>query len=139
MASTYIKGYLNATLGGVDGTEISQETELAPITTVPINSSYAEETGDIKLGLRVTSGYSTQGNTVITPTGTSSTNWALALDDGTGNAPGVYGAYGDALTITDEIGSTNYIIWVKANTTLGEDPKNDTSVDLNVSAVIQAV
>jgi len=126
----------NPTAGGTDGVQVSEGTETDPITVGPLNASLNEESQPIKLALRCEPGYKTYGNTTVQPVGTNADKWALAPDNN--GSPGTWGAWGGTLTITAEIGSTNYIFWAKARAVNGETPQNDRSVDLQVNAVIQA-
>ena len=131
----YIHSYFGTvTQGGVDGTLVSEGTGLVPITTPLI--LVGNECSPIKLAARCDSGYATYGSTVITPTGTTYDKWALAPDNA--GAPGTFGAYGAALTIAGQIGATNQLFWAKAKAVNGETPQNDTTVDLQVAATIQA-
>lgn len=131
----YIHMYMdNPTAGATDGVQVSEGTETNPITVGPLDGTTGEESAPIKLALRCEAGYQTYGNTTVTPVGTNADKWALALDNA--GAPGTWGAWGAPLTITDVIGSTNYIIWAKARAVAGEPPQNDTSVDLQISATI---
>ena len=130
----------NPTVALTDGTLISENTELNPIS-VTLNASNNEISSNIKLALRcdganppsAPNGYATTGNTVITPTGDSALKWALSLDGVT------FGAYGDPLTITSVIDATNTIFYAKAKSTSDETPINDTSTDLVVTTTIGAV
>ena len=72
----YIHMYTGATGGGTDGTLVSENTGLAPITTAVLNATNNEIGDPIKLALRCETGYNTSGNTTITPTGTSAAKWA---------------------------------------------------------------
>lgn len=110
--------------------------EEAPLS-VTLNATNNEISTDQKLALRCETGYTTTGNTVITPTGTSAAKWALAPDNA--GSPGTYGAYGAALTITDAIGATNKLFWAKAKSTSDEIPVNDITVNFNLTATIAAV
>jgi hypothetical protein len=126
------------TAGDTNGTQVSEDTELSPISVGPLNATDNDVSDPIKLAIRCESGYATTGNTTIMPTGTSAAKWALAPDD-SGSA-GIFEDYGDPLTITDAITAVNKLFWVKARATSDEpDPINDTSVDLVVAATIAAV
>ena len=129
--------YTGATGGGTDGTLVSENTGLAPITTAVLNATNNEIGDPIKLALRCETGYNTSGNTTITPTGTSAAKWALAPDNA--GSPGAFGSYGTALTISSTINTTNQLFWARAKATSDETPVNDSSVDLVVSATIIAV
>jgi len=47
--------------------------------------------------------------------------------------------YNNSLTVSTIVGTTNYIFWAVAKATSDETPQNDTSVDISVSATIEAV
>lgn len=126
------------TKNGVDGTEVSEGTGSAPIS-VTLNATTNEVSGNIKLGLRCDAGFRTVGNTTVTPTGTTASSWSLALDAGAGTAPSTFGAYGASITVSTVIVATNTIIWARARAISSETPQNDVSVDLVVSATIEAV
>jgi len=132
----YIHSYKDSpTSGGIDGTLVSENTGLTPIATPLI--LVGNECSPIKLAVRCDSGYATYGSTVITPVGTTYDKWALAPDSA--GSPGTFGAYGAALTISGQVGATNQLFWAKAKAVNGEAPQNDTTVDLQVAATIQAV
>jgi len=125
------------TAGGTDGTLVSEAgAQTAPITVGPLNSTNNEVSTDQKLAIRCDAGYTTSGDTTITPTGTTAAKWALAPDNA--GAAGTYGAYGAALTISSAIDATNTIFWTKAKSTSDESPVNDVSVSLQVSATVAA-
>lgn len=125
------------TAGGTDGTQVSEGTNLAPITVGPLNATSNEESGAVKLAIRCDAGYVTTGNTTITPTGTTAVKWALAPDNA--GVPGVFGAYGASLTIATAVDATNTIFWAKAKATADEaDPVNDATVKLQTQATVAA-
>jgi hypothetical protein len=132
----YIHMYTSPTAGGTDGVQVSEGTGAAPVTTAFLNASANEVGTPIKLALRCDAGYQTNGNTTITPTGTFAAKWNLAPDNA--GSAGAFGADGAVLTITSTIGATNVIFWARAKATNDENPINDSSVDLVVSAMIQA-
>ena len=121
------------TVGAADGTLVSEGTELNPVTTPALNATNNDESAGIKLALRCDAGYNTQGNTVVTPIGTSATKWALSTDGAT------WGLYGASLTLTTVIGVVNTIFYVKAKAASGEAPVSDTSVDLQIVGTVVAV
>ena len=122
----------NPTVALTDGTLISENTGLNPISCV-LNASNNEISSNIKLALRCETGYLTVGDLTITPTGDSASKWTLSLDGVT------FGAYGDPLTITSVVNATNTIFYAKAKSISSETPINDTSTDLVVTATIGAV
>jgi len=127
----------NPTAGGTDGTLVSEGDNSSPVEVGPLNATNNEESSPIKLAIRCDSGYQTYGNTTIDPVGTNQDKWALA-DDNAGS-PATWQDWGVALTVTEIIGATNKIFWAKAKAVSGEEPQNDSSVDLQVSTTIQAV
>lgn len=132
---SYIHLYMNnPTAGGTDGIMVSEGTGDNPITIGPLDASEGEESAPVKLAVRCEPGYKTSGTVTIQPVGTSASKWALAPDSN--GSPGTFLDYGQAMTITDVIGSTNYILWVKARATNDEPPQNDTSVDIQIRATI---
>lgn len=133
----YIHVYMNnPTADGTDGVLVSEGTEQNPITVGPLNATENEESAPIKLALRCDAGYKTSGTVTIKPVGETADKWALAPDDG--GVPGTWTDWGGQLEIADEIGSANYIFWIKARATSDEGPKNDATVDLQVQAMIVA-
>jgi hypothetical protein len=126
----------NPTAGGTDGTQVSESTELTPVTVGPLNGTTGEESAAIKLALRCETGYQTSGDTTVQPVGTNADKWALAPDNA--GSPGTWGAWGGTLTISSVIGTTNSIIWAKSRAVAGETPQNDASVDLTINATIVA-
>lgn len=136
MADIHIyKGTVTA--GGTNGTLVSEAgAQTSPIEIGQLNATNNEVSTDQKLAIRCDTGYTTSGDTTITPTGTTAAKWALAPDNA--GAAGTYGAYGAALTISSAIDATNTIFWVKAKATSDESPSNDVSVSLQVSATVAA-
>jgi len=138
----YIHVYQGASItsGGTEGTQVSEGDSTSPISCV-LNATNNEISSNIKLALRcdganppsAPNGYATTDNTVITPTGDSTSKWALSLDGVT------FGAYGDPLTITNVVNATNTIFYAKAKSISSETPTNDVSTDLVVSCIIGAV
>jgi hypothetical protein len=123
----------NPTAGGTDGSPVSEGTGLNPIATNALNAAINEESTIIKLALRCEVGYNTSGDITITPTGTTSSKWALSADGIT------WGAYGAVLTITTVIGVVNTIIYCKAKAISGESVVNDSSVALQLIGNVVAV
>ncbi len=128
----------NPTSGGTDGNRVSEDTGLSPIDSGQLNATQNQESAAIKLALRCEAGYQTAAgeDTVVTPTGPTAAKWALAPDNA--GVPGAWGNYGAALTISSVIDDINTIFWAKAKATSDEGPINDTTVDLQVDAVIAA-
>lgn len=126
----------NPTAGGTDGVQVSEGTMANPVTTEYLDTTIGQESSPIKLALRCESGYKTYGNTSVKPVGTNANRWALALDNN--GAPGTWTDWGGMLIIPAEIRDTNYIIWAKARADVAEQPQNDVSVKLQVTATIVA-
>jgi len=135
-AEDHIHIYQGAvTAGGTNGTQVSEGTNLAPVSVGPLNATDNEVSDPVKLAVRCDEGFITSGNTIISLTGETADKWALAPDNA-GQA-GTFGAYGAALTITAPVGDTNTIFWAKARATEDEpDPTNDRKVKFNTAALI---
>lgn len=127
----------NPTAGGVDGQQVSEETELMPITTAPLQASVNQEGQPIKLAIRCETGWQTGGDTVIIPGGPTTDKWALAHD--VSGVAGVFMDWGASLTIANTITDVNTVFWVKARAISGEAAGTDTSADLLVTYVIVEV
>lgn len=113
----------NPTESGTDGTAVSQDGAQTSPVTVTLDATQSE-TETVKLALRCDAGYTTTGNTVISFTGTTAAKWSVcATEDGT---------YASSLTISDAIGATNKIFYVKATSASTEMPTNDTSVSIQL-------
>ena len=132
----YIHVYMNPTAGGTDGTQVSEGTGLQPIS-VTLNATNNEESTPIKLALRCDAGYQTSGNITLSLVGTTQAKWALTPNNA--GSAGTFGAYGANLVIATVVGATNVLFWAKAKATSDEAPQNDTSVDIQVTATIEAV
>ncbi len=122
------------TAGGTDGTAVSEETENSPIVIGPLAVAENEESDPVKLAIRCDTGYSAAAGVTVTPAGTNSAKWALALDDG--GSPGTFEAYGAAVTFPGIIGAVNTLVWVKAKSSSDETAASDTGVDLQIVADI---
>ena len=147
MANQYINLYMNnPTANDVDVTQVStDDTNTAPLSFV-LDASKAES-GIQKVALRCAVGYCTIGDTVIsavdkdTSDDTDNTSkWSFAADDDYADAVAAAKAtFTPTLTIKDQIEAVNKVFWVKAASTKGEVPQNDTTVALNIKTVIGAV
>jgi hypothetical protein len=62
--------------------------------------------------------------------------WQLAHDNS--GQPGTPEDWGESLDILTKIGATNTIFWARARVAHTEEPANDTSVDIQVTATIGA-
>lgn len=138
----------NPTAAGKDGSLISQEmTQTSPLSmTVKAGESKA-----CKVGIRCDTGYKTTGKTTLSfaywdgteykETGGNIGKWYFAPDDNytseeaaLANASWVQ----NSIDITDVIGDTNKIIWVKVATTASDTPMTDNTVSICVKATIEA-
>lgn len=137
MANAYIGLYKGTvTAGGTDGTRVSEGDNSVPVSFT-LNATTNEVGTAQKLALRCTTNYQTNGSTTVSLTGTTAAKWALAPDNA--GSAGTFGADGASLTIASVIGATNTIFWARAKATSDETPVNDTTVDISVSATIEAV
>lgn len=145
MANAYIGVYKGTpTLGGTDGTRVSEGDGTAAIS-ITLNATNNEVSAPIKLALRCANNpvnYQTVGNTTVSLVGTTNSKWKLILknsDTAPTQAEIDAVTYNNSLTISTVIGVSNYIFWAVAKATSDEAPQNDTSVDISVSATIEAV
>jgi len=123
----------NPTVGGTDGSQVSEGTGLNPITTNLLNSANNEESSAIKLALRCDAGYKTAGSVIIVPVGTTLNKWCLSLDGVT------WGGYGAVLTVSTVVTAVNTIIYCKAKSDNSEKPTSDISVSLQIFGSLLAV
>lgn len=129
------------TAGGTDGTLVSSGTGAAPIESGALKvpeAGYAEGSA-IKLAVRCDNGYETiedesKHATIEIVDSTHVDKWALAPDDD--GSPGVFEDWGDPLEFLSQIDDTNTIFWAKARVAYTEEPANDTSVSIEVEALI---
>jgi len=127
MANQYFHIYGgNPTAGAVDGTVLSEDTELAPLT-VTLDAS-ANESKIIKLAIRTEQGYTGEAGASIKAAGANASLWSFGLSSG--------GAFTDNITIAGGIGSVNTIFYAKASSSSLESPGKDTSVDIQPSVKI---
>lgn len=132
------------TAGGTNGTLVSSGTGATPIESGSILVPAADYTEGswVKCALRCDSGYVTEeassrhARVSIVDSG-GVDKWQLAPDNaGTPGTPSSWGAY---LDFASSINATNTIFWVRGRAQAGEDPVNDTTVDIQVAARIAAV
>lgn len=102
-----------------------------PLVVGPLNASDNEESEPIAIVIKTDEGYKTLGTTNITFEGSSAAKWSVCKTNS--------GEYNSSLGITEEITNSGVTVYVKAKATSDEMPKNDTSVSIRLSAVIQAV
>ena len=117
----------NPTAGGTDGTAVSLDgSETAPLSV--ILDAAANEAKTVKCAVRCGSGYKTSGDTTISFEGESATKWSAAdTEDGT---------FSSSLTISDSVGVTNRIFYIRAASSSDETPHKDTSVKIVLHATI---
>lgn len=120
----------NPTAGGTDGTAVSTGGAQTNPVAVTLDASQ-QETATVKLALRCESGYQTRGNTIISFSGTSSGYWTVSDTEN--------GTYASTLTISNTIGATNTIFYVKASSASSETPTVDTSVSIQVTTKIEYI
>ena len=137
--STHIHLYKNNPTAGLsNGTAISTGDNSAPLSfTLDATQS---EVGAAKVGVRCDSGYCVSGGTSIYLEGTNANKWQLAADNSYASAAEALsqGVWGYSLSLSG-VSSTNSVFWVKATSTLGEDPQNDRSVSLVAEGLVAAV
>ncbi len=143
--SSKIKAYMGiVTAGGTDGDLISSDTGLAPVESGVIKvptSGYAEGSW-IKLAVRCDDGYETVEEvsrharlTIVDSDGVD--KWQMAHDDA--GSPDTPEDWGDPLDFVAQIDATNSIFWARARVHQDEEPLNDSTVDIVVTATIGAV
>lgn len=137
----------NPTAAGKDGSLISQEmTQTSPLSmTVKAGESKA-----CKVGIRCDTGYKTTGKTTLSfaywdgteykEAGGNVNKWSFALDNNyaTEEAALSGASWSSTLNISDVIGETNKIIWVKVATTASDTPVTDDTVSICIKATIEA-
>jgi len=128
MANAYINLYKGSpTAGGTDGTLVS----LDGVGTSPISftlDATIDESAKQAVALRCESGYTTSGDTTVEASGTNASKWSFCATEN--------GTYTSTLTISSAIGTTNTVFYVKASSVNTESPGTDTSVTVDVTAVI---
>lgn len=93
----------------------------------------------VKCAVRCDAGYRIEGDTTIRFVGDHAVKWKAALDCD-------YRDGGDALTnavwkdtlILGGVDSFNTVFWVKASSSVDENPQNDTSVDIQAEGLVVA-
>ena len=118
----------NPTVGLTDGTLVSSAGAQTNPVAFTLDASQSES-ATAKLALRCESGYHTQGNTVVSFTGTSAGYWTVCDTEN--------GTYANTLTITSSIDATNTIFYVKASSASSETPNLDTTVSIQVVAKVE--
>lgn len=140
MANAYLNVYMNnPTADGTDGTQVSTDGANTSPISATLDAS-KEENAVIKCALRCESGYKTSADGVaLSFDGTTATKWLVAYSaSNTGDTAPSDSAFASTATIPVQIEQKNVIFWVKATSSKDENPANDTSVKLKVSAKIVA-
>ena len=121
----------NPTQGGKDGTVTP-----IPTTAIPINAIVNTGTANhslVKVALRCDDDYMTTGAWEVSFVGTTAARWNVA--DGAlypTDELAETATYTPSLTLSDVIGNTNRVLWLKASTDGAEGSVVDTSVSLRV-------
>ena len=141
MANAYINVYMyNPTQDKTDGTLVSSDgAQTSPIAAT-LDASKAESK-IIKLAIRCEAGYTTDTDGAkIDFTGTTAGKWLVAYSAGnTADAAPADSAFSTSATIPLAIAQKNVVFWAKATSSTNENPQNDISVKLRVSAKIVAL
>ena len=114
-----------------NGQLISEGDLSNPLVVGPLNASDNEVSNPIAIELKCDEGYKTLGSTSISFEGTTASKWSICRTES--------GNYTSSLSISDLITSSGLTVYVKAQATADEMPKNDTSVSIKIAIVIQAV
>lgn len=127
MANPYLNLYMgNPTAGGTDGTIVSLDGSQTSPVMFTLDAA-EEESGTQVLALRCEDGYSTHGETEVTFTGETSSKWSVSLDGFN---------FSESIAITTPIGTGNTLFYVRAESSYDENPGNDSSVFIKVTAKI---
>lgn len=121
------------TLGGQDGTVLSNGDNSAPIT-VTLNARRLDHEC-VLLAVRTESGYIGY-DVEISFTGQTASKWSVAKDDGYDKETVNSSASWSESVIFDTVGSTNSLFWVKAISTAEELPLDDRTVKINLKATV---
>lgn len=129
--NSYINIYTDSpTAGGTDGTAISTDGASTNPLTVELDAT-TNESKIVTCAVRCESGYKTKTDTTISFSGETKSKWGICTTaDGT---------FADTLTITDTIEQKNILFYVKASSSIDEDPANDTSVTIKLATKIAAI
>lgn len=120
----------NPNAGATDGQQVSEGDGSNPIVVGPLNAGNNEESAVITLAIRCEPGLTTSGDTILTLTGDNADKWALGVYETS------FRNYGESLALPSGIADVNTLFYVKARAVTGETPRNDTSVGLQVNALI---
>lgn len=119
----------NPTAGGTDGTVISENGAQTSPLSVTLDAS-KNETKTVKCAIRCATGYETTGTTVIGFSGDTKDKWLVSEYEATD--------FEEVLTIKSAITAVNKVFYVKVSSSIEEEPTNDKSVSITVSASIKA-
>lgn len=124
------------TANATDGTLVSEGTNtscLSPgLCPAAITKEYL-----FSFAIRCSASFYTIGDTIIQPDGVNASRWAFALDNA--GVADTFVSYGQPLTITSVIGSTNLILWCKVSV-LNTDPVgNDLSTKIKITCKLSNV
>lgn len=127
----------NPTAGTTDGTEISGGDETLPLAFT-LNAANSE-VGVAKCAVRCDANYSLQGGANVYAVGDNSAKWTFAEDDNFADSDTAlnFGLWQSQITL-DNVADANVIFWVKATSTTDEQPKNDTTVDIEAAGIVIA-
>ena len=125
----------NPTAGTTDGTEISNNTNVLPLT-LTLDASQ-EQTGVAKCAIRCDSGYSISGGASIYGSGDNSAKWQFALDNDYADSDTAltFATWADSI-VADGVSSVNSIFWAKATSSSLESPQNDRTVKINGAGLV---
>lgn len=149
--SEFIKLYGgNVTAGGTDGTPISENMVQTNPLSMSLNAKVAEAKA-VKVALRCETGFQTSGDVVVSAyryngenyvaTGGNIDKFRFAEDTGfaSDTAALANANWQSSLTISDVIGATNHVFWVKVMSDTTQTPQKDTSVSIHVAGAMEAV
>lgn len=125
----------NPTAGDTDGTEISNNTNVLPLT-LTLDAS-KEESKAAKCAICCDSCYSISGGVSIYSSGDNSAKWQFALDNNfaDSNTALTFATWQDSI-VAENVGSANVIFWARASSTSLESPQNDRTVKINGSGLV---
>lgn len=130
--------YMNdPTAGRTDGTEISNGTDVLPLT-IMLDASKAENKA-AKCAVRCDSGYSLSGGASIYGSGNNSAKWQFANDNNYSDADDAiqFATWQDTIVV-DNVSSVNSVFWAKASSTSLDNPSNDRSVKIIGAGLVVA-
>lgn len=127
MANTYMNLYKgNPTAGGTDGTLVSLDGVGTSPVSFTLDASQAESATQ-PVAVRCESGYEVDGNVTVSASGTNAARWSFSATEN--------GTYASTLTLSN-VGATNTVFYVKADSLTSESPGADQSVKIDVSATV---